>query len=130
MPAADISADGLVAVPSATDDRALVSSDDVFALDAPANDEVPQKSPGVMFARLVAAGVIAGGRKLMELRPSPEVMSVDDAALFLGVDRNTVYDAAGRGEIPHRRIGKRILLSRTQLVAWLGACKAGSGRNG
>jgi excisionase family DNA binding protein len=127
MPAADGSADGMMAESSAT---ALVSSEDVFGLDAPANDEVPQESPGVRFARLVAAGVVAGGRKLMEMRPSPEVMSVDEAALFLGVDRNTVYDAAGRGEIPHRRIGKRILLSRTQLVAWLGACKAGSGRNG
>lgn len=130
MPAADRSADGLVAEPSVPEDRAPMSNDDLFALDTPANDEVPQEPPGVMFARLIAAGVVAGGRKLMELRPSPEVLSVDEAALFLGVDRNTVYDAAGRGEIPHRRIGKRILLSRTQLVAWLGACKAGSGRNG
>lgn len=116
MPAADRSTDDVAG--------------DLIALDAPANDEVARDSPGVMFARLVAAGVLAGGRRLLEHRPSPEVMSVDEAAQFLGLDRNTVYDAAGRGEIPHRRIGKRILLSRTQLVAWLGACKAGSGRNG
>ncbi|KAB2911232.1 MAG: helix-turn-helix domain-containing protein [Kofleriaceae bacterium] len=59
-----------------------------------------------------------------------EVMSADETAAFLGVDRNTVYDAAGRGEIPHRRIGKRLLFSRAQLVSWLGACKAAPVRNG
>jgi excisionase family DNA binding protein len=59
-----------------------------------------------------------------------EVMSADETAVFLGVDRNTVYDAAGRGEIPHQRIGKRLLFSRAQIVSWLGACKAAPVRNG
>lgn len=65
--------------------------------------------------------------------PAPdarEVMSTVEVAAFLGVDRDTVYDAAARGEIPHRRIGKRLLFSRSQLVSWLGACKAAQGRNG
>jgi len=43
-------------------------------------------------------------------------------------DRNTVYDYAGRGEIPHCRLGKRLLFSRNALVAWLGSCKAASAR--
>jgi excisionase family DNA binding protein len=52
-------------------------------------------------------------------------MSVDEAAEFLGVDRNTVYDYAGRGVIPHRRLGKRILFSRQALVVWLaGECRS------
>ncbi len=38
-----------------------------------------------------------------------EVMTADEVAAFLGVDRNTVYDYAGRGVIPHQRLGKRIL---------------------
>jgi len=107
---------------------------------------------GREIVRAIATGVFVGGRALIEHHryvrereqlpaadstptapsaPEPrEVMSVDEAAAFLGLDRNTVYDACGRSQIPHRRIGKRILLSRSQLVAWLGACKAARVGNG
>lgn len=54
-----------------------------------------------------------------------EVLSADEAARLLGVNRKTVYDAAGRGEIPHRRLGKRIIFSRAALLDWL-ACKPAS----
>lgn len=53
---------------------------------------------------------------------SQEVLSAGEAARLLGVNRKTVYDAAGRGEIPHRRLGKRIIFSRAALLEWL-ACK-------
>lgn len=48
-----------------------------------------------------------------------EVMSVDEIAELLGVNRNTVYDAAGRGEIPHRRLGRRLIFSRVAVLEWL-----------
>lgn len=51
--------------------------------------------------------------------PNPEVMTADDVAAFLGVDRKTVYDCANRGMIPHQRLGKRLLFSRKALIAWL-----------
>ena len=38
-----------------------------------------------------------------------DVMTADEVAEFLGVDRNTVYDFASRGVIPHQRPGKRLL---------------------
>jgi excisionase family DNA binding protein len=57
-------------------------------------------------------------------------MTADEVAAFLGVDRNTVYEYAGRGTIPHRRLGKRILFHRGALVAWLDPCKAASTRKG
>ena len=57
-----------------------------------------------------------------------EVMSAEDVAAFLGVDRNTVYDYAGRGTIPCRRLGKRLLFHRPALVSWLDPCKAASTR--
>ena len=61
--------------------------------------------------------------------PGSDVMTADEVAEFLGVDRNTVYDYAGRGMIPHQRLGKRILFRRGGLVAWLdSACKATSTR--
>lgn len=53
--------------------------------------------------------------------PASEVMTVDEAAAFLGVDRNTVYEYTTRGVIPHQRLGKRILLRRGALIAWLDA---------
>jgi excisionase family DNA binding protein len=57
-----------------------------------------------------------------------EVMNAEDVAAFLGVDRNTVYDYAGRGTIPCRRLGKRLLFHRPALVSWLDPCKAASTR--
>jgi excisionase family DNA binding protein len=41
---------------------------------------------------------------------------------MLGVSRTTVFDSAGRGELPHRRIGRRMLFSRAAIRDWL-ACR-------
>lgn len=54
----------------------------------------------------------------------PEAMTADEVAALLGVDRQTVYDYAGRGEIPHRRLGRRILFGRQAILAWLNGGKA------
>jgi excisionase family DNA binding protein len=59
-----------------------------------------------------------------------EVMSADEVAAFLRVDRKTVYDYAGRGEIPFRRLGRRLLFSRSALVSWLTECKVASRAHG
>lgn len=56
-----------------------------------------------------------------------DVLTVDEAAEFLRVGRNALYDAIGRGDVPHRRIGKTIRLSRAALMRWLGrSCGAAS----
>jgi excisionase family DNA binding protein len=70
-------------------------------------------------------------RPLDVVEPERDVMTADEVAAFLGVDRNTVYDYAGRGVIPHQRLGKRVLFRRGALVSWLDAsCKATSTRKG
>lgn len=51
-----------------------------------------------------------------------DVLTVVEAAKFLRLGRNAVYDALGRGEIPHRRVGRAIRLSRQALVRWLSSC--------
>jgi excisionase family DNA binding protein len=51
--------------------------------------------------------------------PDVDVLSADEVAALLRVDRKTVYDGAGRGEIPCRRLGKRILFSRQFIMLWL-----------
>jgi excisionase family DNA binding protein len=116
----------------------------------PVNDEAAQPPAADLvqwidaIALAMAAGVRVGERGMLRgaadaagradaaLTPGhdPEVMDANEVAAFLGVDRNTVYDYAGRGEIPHRRLGKRLLFSRSALVAWLGSCKAASARKG
>lgn len=70
----------------------------------------------------------AGATDDNAIASDPEVMNAEDVAAFLGVDRNTVYDYAGRGTIPCRRLGKRLLFHRPALVSWLDPCKAASTR--
>lgn len=48
-----------------------------------------------------------------------EILTADEVARLLGVDRKTVYTAARQGEIPHRRIGRRLLFERGSIVQWL-----------
>lgn len=110
-------------------------------------DEVPQEVTEWvdMLAMALAAGVRVGERGLhrepandagpappsrLRATHEPEVMDAEEVAAFLRVDRKTVYDYANSGSIPHQRLGKRLLFSRTALVAWLGACKAASVRQG
>ncbi len=57
-----------------------------------------------------------------------DVLCADEVAAWFAVDRKTVYSAAIRGEIPHQRLGKRLLFSRVALVSWLARERAGSRR--
>lgn len=50
---------------------------------------------------------------------SADALTVAEGAALLRVGRNALYDAIGRGEVPHRRIGKSIRLSRAALLRWL-----------
>lgn len=42
--------------------------------------------------------------------PQRATLTVDEAALRLGIGRNAAYDAVKRGEIPSIRIGRRLLV--------------------
>jgi excisionase family DNA binding protein len=48
-----------------------------------------------------------------------EILCADEVAEWFGLDRKTVYNAVARAEIPHRRVGKRVLFHRNALIAWL-----------
>lgn len=50
---------------------------------------------------------------------TPTVVGAREAAALLGIHHTTLYDAAKRGEIPCRRIGRRFLFVREALVDWL-----------
>lgn len=49
----------------------------------------------------------------------PEVLTVPQVAELLGLSTKTVYDHAGAGNIPHRRVGRRLLFSRRAILRWL-----------
>ncbi len=48
------------------------------------------------------------------------VFTADEVADMLGLDRKSVYAAARAGEIPSRRIGRRVLFPRAAILSWLG----------
>jgi excisionase family DNA binding protein len=51
---------------------------------------------------------------------APTVLTVDELAALLRIERKTAYSAIARGEIPGaRRIGGVIRISRTAVLEWL-----------
>jgi len=48
-----------------------------------------------------------------------EILCADEVAKWFDVDRKSVYNAVARGDIPHQRLGKRVLFHRNALVSWL-----------
>ena len=54
--------------------------------------------------------------------PTPSthpVLTVDQVAELLDLDRKTVYTAVANGELPSRRLGRRILIPTTSFLTWL-----------
>jgi len=47
------------------------------------------------------------------------VIGSKEATRLLGVCRNTLYNWARAGKVPHRRVGRRILFSSKVLEAWI-----------
>ena len=73
----------------------------------------------VVSAPATAAALAAVERHLAPAVATSDVMTVREVAVFLRLDRKTVYDAIARGELPARRVGRRVVVSRTALIAWL-----------
>jgi excisionase family DNA binding protein len=48
-------------------------------------------------------------------QPERLTYSVEEAATVLGISRAFAYEAVQRGDIPHLRIGRRILIPRSAL---------------
>ena len=59
---------------------------------------------------------------VIEERPQQRLtMTVEEAAVALGISRASAYEAVGRGEIPCIRIGRRILIPKVALEKLLNA---------
>jgi excisionase family DNA binding protein len=56
----------------------------------------------------------------LELLDSRATITVEEAAELLGIGRSAAYEAARSGDLPVRRIGRRILVPVPALRVWLG----------
>jgi len=75
------------------------------------------------------------------MRPPPEPLTVDDLrrrptitvqeyARFVGVSKDTVYEAASRGELRVLHLGRRVLVPTSFVLAQLGYSVDGAGCGG
>lgn len=48
-------------------------------------------------------------------------ITIEQTARLLGLGRTSAYDAARRGELPTRRLGRRLLVPVPALLSWLEA---------
>ncbi len=48
-------------------------------------------------------------------------ITIEQTAQILGLGRTAAYDAARRGELPTRRLCRRLLVPVPALLEWLGA---------
>jgi excisionase family DNA binding protein len=82
-----------------------------------------------MRGRSVSTHQLAAASTAPETLSLGDVLTADKAAALLGVSRWTLYSAANRHEVPHRRLGRRMLFSRRALLLWLeGASLRGAGK--
>lgn len=51
-------------------------------------------------------------------------ITVAEAAQILAIGRTAAYEAARRGELPTRRLGRRLLVPVPALLKWLGTAQA------
>jgi excisionase family DNA binding protein len=75
------------------------------------------------------------------MRPPPEPLTIDDLrrrptitvqeyARFVGVSKDTVYEAASRGELRVLHLGRRVLVPTAPVLAELGYAVDGAGCSG
>jgi excisionase family DNA binding protein len=58
----------------------------------------------------------------MHKKPQAAMLKPDEAHALIGKDqisRRAFYNAINRNEVPHRRLGRRILIPRHAFMAWL-----------
>lgn len=57
-------------------------------------------------------------------RPKPDVMGIDETLSFLEeqaipTKKSALYNLVFKEEIPYRKVGRRLVFSRKELLAWI-----------
>jgi excisionase family DNA binding protein len=71
----------------------------------------------VAAARLLPADSTKGVR--INTDGLPDILTVEETARFLRISRGLAFAAVRQGDIPSVRVGRRILIPKTQLLAWI-----------
>ena len=58
-------------------------------------------------------------QQLPTTQPDRPTLCTHEAAALLGISKWLLLQEIKRGNIPHKRVGRRILLSRQRLLDWL-----------
>lgn len=48
-----------------------------------------------------------------------DFLSVDQLATIIGCNRKTVYEGIAAGEIPAKRLGRKLVIYKPTVLAWL-----------
>jgi excisionase family DNA binding protein len=51
--------------------------------------------------------------------PAPVLLSISESGRFIGVGRTTIYSLVSKGELPVVHVGRRALIPRHALVAFV-----------
>lgn len=51
-------------------------------------------------------------------------ITIEEAGRLIGLRRSTAYEAARRGQLPTRRVGRRLLVPVPAFLVWLGDTSA------
>ena len=62
---------------------------------------------------------IKSNDELLDTIFPPKTMDIREAAVFLKIPVNTLYQKAGKGKIPYIKTGKRLLFTDRGLMRWL-----------
>ncbi len=93
-----------------------------------ASDRVPASNAEITLGAGSSNEPANGNDATADDQQPHEVLTATEVAAFLRCSRKSVYEAVARHEIPHQRLGRRILFSRPALLDWL-ACKGSSEGN-
>lgn len=59
--------------------------------------------------------------RYLEALAERTTITVEEAASLLGIGRSAAYEAARRGQLPARRLGRRLFVPVPAFLEWLGA---------
>lgn len=68
-----------------------------------------------------------GAHEFRPVLPTPDVLTLEEAAELLRVDAETVDELAARGELPGQRLAGEWRFARAALLDWLGQAAGESG---
>ncbi len=62
---------------------------------------------------------MAGTRHTNKSSPPPDVMTIDDLAIYLQISKSSLYKLAQEGKVPGQKVGKHWRFRKESIDLWL-----------